>query len=643
MTNDFAVVDQQQTRKSPMWPAVGAIGGGVAGYVIGNRRSNAKTHEDLVKEAKDITDFSTKPEGEKELWETLNTKLKEKTRLEDELKKASEAKLPENTDVAKRLAEVEKEAENALKEMRERANRTSTGIGNFPNAASIKTELNKENYPNGWGEINRANCSQSKSAQEILTEYVSKLQTAENNLKSKLESEKNLLNALKDNLNSTTTGNEGLYTTFYNKLKDKGSDDIAEYFRNSKKGDGYKEISKYFDKNFGELTNDNIESVFKEWLKKDKNFEKFELLDTEPSSPRKYEKIEVMGNNDFLKTKWVSKSEYETALEDFGNELKKTRTESIEKMLEPAQRYVEEQKRLTNLFNHIASEKGGIKGGVFVDAGIIPNTDKRPTADNIRSFVNEASSVTKFTDTKGNVIEGYAADVKRLELAKNGAKNDAKMVDLLNSLMSQKKAGITEDIITKMNTLYGDNVTIADALKKAKAKESVYGKYIKEEKSIKNNLEKIIDENPLVKEQMDKIAEIENTSKEGKALKSIRRKLADTFPGIFGKYNVDGVVTETTAEVTENDLSQSLKYKLKKVRDEYAEAAKKDGKVDEEAKKKAEEALEKGKKDVEEAVNKLKEKLGKGGTKGRIIGAILGVAAGAGLLWLIAPKKSKEA
>ncbi len=642
MTNDFAVSDSQQTRKSPMLPLIGAVGGGYAGYKLANRRGADKDWNDLIKEVKDTTDFSKKENPD--LWQGVKDKLAEVDRLEAELKKASEAKLSPNTDVARRLADVEEEAKDALAKLRESSNRTSTGIGNFPNAASIKTELNKENYPKGWGEINRANCSNSKSAQEILTDYVDKLKSAEINLEDKLKSEKDLLNTLKENLNSTTSGNEGLYTKFYNELKDKGSDEIAEYFRNdAKRGEGYKAISEYFDKKVGALNDKNVESTFKEWLKKEKNIEKFELLDTNPNS-RKYKQIQVMGNDKFLTTKWVLEADYNAALDDFSNELKKSRTESIEKMLEPAQRYVEEQKRLTNLFNHIASEKGGIDADVFVDAGIIADTSKRPTANKIKTFVNQAGCVTNYTDAKGNVFEGYAANVKRLELAKNGAKNDAKMADLLNTLKSQNKAGITDDIITQMKTLYGNDVTIADALKKAKAEETIYGKYIKEEKSIKNNLEKIIDENPLVKEQMDKIAEIENTSREGKALKSIRRKLADTFPGIFGKYNVDGVVTETTAEVTENDLSQSLKDRLKKVRDEYAEAAKKDGAVDETAKKNAEEALAKGKKELEDAGKKLGEKIGKtGGTKGKIIGTIIGVAAGAGLLWMIAPKKSKKA
>lgn len=612
MTNDFAVSDSQQTRKSPMLPLIGAVGGGYAGYKLANRRGADKDWNDLIKEVKDTTDFSKKENPD--LWQGVKDKLAEVDRLEAELKKASEKTVTgpelENLNAAKDALQKEIERLQVIENGKVPSASFSHEAFN-PAKLPKYTELGMEDLPSTYTSGKKAGKNiKPTEMQKWYEKLVSDAQTAHNDLQAKLKSPTGLETQQKTFIDGLKINN-----AFYKaNLAGAKEDAIITYFNDAIRYDsfGKKSYSPQFDKVMsivekeypipGSLAAEDIRAIGQVVDAKaptTPGMSRF-IIRTPKESGRGFvtEIIEYDGKayGELLTQKQAEvMATRETVASQIFNEAQNTFRLSMER------------DNLPKVFGENVERSICEKTGLY---------NARTDVLDIAKIIDPANS------------SQYSKDIKSLQ----------------GSLKNATKNPYDKAIVSKYTTVAGTTPTkveVQKALEAANARNRVFMQYERELKSLKSQIEESLKANDIFKEYETKIADFIG-GKEGEAVRKADKALMDQFPTLF-KESSEGV-SGTAKTITENDVAQAFRDKVKTAQEAFDKAAKKDGAVDETAKKNAEEALAKGKKELEDAGKKLGEKIGKtGGTKGKIIGTIIGVAAGAGLLWMIAPKKSKKA
>lgn len=601
MTNDFAVADQQ-TRKSPLWPTVGAVAGGFAGYKIGNNKGAKKDWESLINEVKDTTDFSTKEDPD--MWKGVKDKLAEVEKLEEELKKASEAKLPADSEIAKKLEKVEKEADERLASLRSEAARKA----GKPETVTTATKIVEYN-PN-WSMTE----AEAKEYKELYKTYTDEL--------AKLKGKKEFTD-----IERAISDRRVTIETLVEDAK-KDADSLIELRKTAKprKQAAYpanmQEFVDKFAKEYFEealVRNGEIKLTNAELIEIAKN----KLLDKAPGGKLGIDYFEVTakdGSKKFVQFDKAQKKLYQEKLASKVESESQKLTNSFSRMVEVKELLANTDKAKTKLANELKIDSGSLKSAGFVDGSAKRNINM---IDTIKSWskadiekdikILKDAGMTDYVPKEKLQNADVQALIEKYKNVKVNSKTGESLIktpkdvyEMLSSRLGiiRKYDGRVEGLNKELDTLYTDcDKTLADLIKK--------------------------------KEGM--------TSKELRAAESQIR-------GKFGKFleKIKGTKVSESAEgvadsISEADLPKELKERLEKIRAEYREAAKTGGKVDEAAKKIAEENRNKAKTELEEAGKKLAEKLGKTGKKGKIVGAVVGAAAGLGLLWMIAPKKPKEA
>ena len=129
---------QQVQKKNNTVPYTlgGAAVGATAGYFINNAVQSKANWEDLVKEVKDTTDFSTK--AEPATWNSLKEKANEVAKLQEQLKNLPEKTLPDN---AQEVTDLKAAKENYAKALEAEKNKlkNTKHITDIPDSRSFKT------------------------------------------------------------------------------------------------------------------------------------------------------------------------------------------------------------------------------------------------------------------------------------------------------------------------------------------------------------------------------------------------------------------------------------------------------------------------------------------------------------------------
>lgn len=656
MTNDFAVVEQQQ-RKSPVWPAVGAVGGAVAGYAIGNRRA-AKSHDDLVKEVKDTATFSNKPEGERELWENAQKAQKEVERLEKELADASKASVTgkplDELNAAKEALQKEIDRLQAL----ENAKFGGSVDANFPKAADIPTFANVQKAnPNS---INYVYAEGKHAGKEMSNKEAEKLF---NDLKGRIGKAEGDLDAVVKPMENKKDGwIKGMRTEF-GKIQTKTASYSDEAFSN------YLSDMYTFDAHYNRVPKADFEPIWNLAVQQCGDPTKIDeayLIKNDPEKLISIGHIKERGEK-------VDSSHVERRLKNADGEWNKyiIAKEDVKNLIADEQRSMSE--KVTSTADELFSTMRDV---IERERAIKPSELKEKFANlediKVRQNIIENTGlydagkgelkVAELFGTHGYTLKGVQA--ARADQANFKAVLDAQRKVVENTIKAAnpgiKKEELNKKVSEEMlNKAYlksslgidlGKDISIGKAEEMLGARANTLKEFEKYLTEYNKETNKLLEETPAVKEMIEKIAE-------KKANFEPLTKAQETFVNQFGDIEVlnkdkkkvkisefgTSGATGSGKTITADDVAKSFRDKVAEKQKAYDKAVSENGAVNEEVKKKAEEALNKGKKDAEEAMTKLTEKLGKGGTKGKIIAALIGAGALGLAGWLIAPKKTKEA
>jgi hypothetical protein len=579
MTNDFAVTQQQ--KKSPVWPTVGAIAGGVGGYYAA--RGKYATHDDIIKEAHDIPDI--KAQTDSELWQAVLDKETSVKEWDQKLADASKAKLDEKSTEAKELAQAKKDLQDAVTRKQAVENGAKTGSKVVTGTTSKIVP-----YSTDWRMT-------PAEAAEYQTWYAD-FQAAEAAYEARPEV---------DNLKTAISDRQNLIDDVFTDVK---ADEVAMIDKTG----GTKHNPK--PKNFSEYVNNYSEEAFQTSLR---NRDVVKLADgeiiklaggegalsaTAVTAPKRGAVIPVVkkdGSTAYAVLDAKTFREYEKMLDQ--------RIESVAKKL--ANNYTRYSEIL-----ELAEDESKMEKLLKFDKGLIRNagTTREKAVTDIKTWLADAPQ--------------YAADMRAIERAK------------LTNFVPDGARTFSDPAVEAIMTTYGV-ASPKEAYQMLSARTGMINKYNSVTEGLVKEAETMFADCDRELARLTK--ELETSRAKDKALTTAESK-------IKGKYKEFLKVEKTTTTGAKaggdtKKLQETIDRLQKVVEDKqklYDAAAGKGGAIDEAAKKAAEEGRNAAKKELDEAVNKLINKVGRKGGK-PILGAAIGVAAGAGLLWAIAPKKSNNA
>lgn len=619
---------QVQQKKKSTTPYVlgGVVGGGLVGAGVNSLVKKPTSWEDVVKEAKDTTDFSTKAEPAS--WEGVKSKAQA---VEDAKKALEEASKPQLADSAAekqvydKAVKEKEEAFNKLYDQKKAAlENTATGDGK----AKLKTFDQLGEYPETNVKTGKAF---TKSDRSDIKKVYDDLIRDYNNAETRVE-------------NAIATGVGG------------------------EKSAKMSQIKNYMDAQYGKYatkTNDEIDDIFA------KRTELKGYLGFKTEVPTKqYEEALQLATREY--PEFTSASLKPEQYLEFGEEVVDPKSTSIPKgynrkgvhLIDPAtkrpspkttyidykmddlNKFVEEQEKLvaekrtayadelfTNAHESVLLRKQKDRFmtdfGANVEKGLATQSgyyNPKTNVLNMSDILNE-SKRNRLTVGAGKKAKiGYAADMKELNRVIKAAEK-AGTVPAMPAILNGYYAGVTDPKV---------------ALEMAGARNAIATSYNKELNDLVKKIDNCVNETSVIQTLDEKIADIKANDK---GLQKAKAKLTEQFPNVF-KQEGAGLTAEQidskAKEYAEKNLKKSYQEAIDAAKTKLDEATGKKGVVNEELKKQAQSKLDDANKALREAAEELGKKFKKGGTN-KWVAAGIGAVIGAAALYGVAASKNKKA
>ena len=573
-----------QQRKSPLVPTVlGAAAGTGIGYGVGHLMTKPMTHDDIIKDINDTTTFSNRvKEGAPEAatWQEVKNKADEVAKLKGALE---EAKLGELKDkgLADDIARTEKEIEDAISQYTKESKKVVNANNRFEIVDFDKIEQSKlpdKNLEKGGKNFKGDDCK--KLYNDLVNDYKNKLSLVESEVSSKFGTKRT----------NTITALTASYNDVVKDLKGVAPEKVTEYFATKEITTGIwpfntngpsKQYKKFTD--LAEIHYPNVTNLSDDLLAT--IAEEHKAGETVPKGWQ-VKDISVKNEKGWTVTKQVR---FDT---DRADELLKSEKERIinlrkqaaDEMFDNAQKYVSLKNQQSNL-----------------KATVVSNTEF-----SIVEATQLYNSTTNKLDIDQIVREGkdYADDIKLLE--------------------KNKKA---TSLPTGLKVTYKSK-NPAEALAEAQARNRVYKSYIKQEKALTKEINKVLSDNSIIREYDQKIGEVFENNK---AFQKARKRLMTCFPDV---YSEKAATTETVAGLSREQAIEKMGDKYTKLNDrlnslkDKAKTAERKA-ADPEKIKSAQDAFDAGEKSLKEMAESLGKKMTKGPNKlvaAGIGAAVLGLA-----------------
>lgn len=624
LTIQPGVNPQIQPKKTSTTPY--ALGGAAVGAAVGGAVNHyikkPMSWEDVIKEAKDTTDFSTKTEPAS--WEGVKAKAKEVEEAKKALEEASKPQLVKGSEKEAYEAAV-KDKETAFQKLFDsqkaalEKNNTSTST---IDVAKIKkfSEIPATDLPTT--NVKTGKPFKGNELQSLYTKLTDDLVKAENaldaTLNAGLRKEKNIYRAsIANNVNEAMKD-----------LKGMSDEQISEYFAEKEVGGWLhgKKPSKQYARVLSIADNYYPKPTD---LKPEQYLEIGKELEKGEKAPKGWLSKAVTVKNDTgrsaVKTVYYDPAEARKLLDSEIERVADLRTAAADQIFAETQKAVQIKSQINGLVDKVGAE---IKADVAKETGLYtPATATAPDKLDMSAIVKEGRGKNTWVSPSGKTkLEGYSADIKKLE----------------DAIANAKKTGVTPVMPTKMNSAIAPGTSVKVALKQIQNRNIAYKEFVKQNKALEKQLDEAFGNNSIVQELSDKISE--TIAGDKKVLKA-KSKLTEQFPALFGETTTQKLSADEIAakakEYAEKNMKASYQEAVDKAKAALDKAAGEKGVVNEELKKAAQGKLETAEKALKEAAEELGAKVKTGGTN-KWIAAGIGAAIGAAALWGIASSKNKN-
>ena len=617
---------QQKKNTTVPYTVGGAVVGGLAGAGINSWVKKPMSWEDVVNEAKDTTDFSTKAEPAS--WEGVKSKAQAVEDAKKALEEASKPQLADNANEKIAYDNAIKEKEKAYSKLYEQKKTELENSASSKGKAKLKTFDQLGEYPETNVEtgkdFTKADRSDIKKVYDDLIRDYNNAETRVNNtIATGIGGERSAkINQIKSYMDAQ-----------YSKYSTKTTDEIDEIFAKRTELKGY----------LGFKTEVPTKQYEEALQLATREYPEFTAASLKPEQYLEFGEEVVDPKSTPISKGYNRKGIH---LIDPATKRPSPKTTYVDYKMDDLNKFVEEQEKLvaekrtayadelfTNAHESVLLKKQQARFmtdfGANVEKGLATQSgyyDPKTNILNMSDIINESKRSRLTVGTGKNAKIGYAADMKELNRV----------------IKAAEKAGTTPVMPANLNGYYAGVTDPKVALEMAGARNTIATSYDKEFKTLTKKIDNCINETSIIQSLDDKIADIKANDK---GLNKAKAKLTEQFPNIF-KQDGAGLTTEQiegkAKEYADKNLKKSYQEAIDAAKTKLDEAANKKGTVNEELKKNAQAKLDDATKALRESAESLGQKFKKGGTN-KWVAAGIGAVIGAAALYGVAASKNKKA
>lgn len=583
---------QQKKNTTVPYTVGGAVVGGLAGAGINSWVKKPMSWEDVVREAKDTTDFSTKAEPAS--WEGVKNEAQKVADLEEKLKNVPEKTLADDVLESKNLKEAIEKRDNEFYRLVEiEKNKGERLSSKFPTNETLQNELTNKEYKMFEPYYNRYQNAKTKLVGRQGAKYAG-----------------GSVKPLYDNIKAEKGKVNTMYNDFYN-IYNALSDKAKENYDPLKKGTATaKKINGTVDSilpdKFGNFFNRNPKYDAVKQYQERFGEELFEFVDKDPGNVTGKSKFKI--TNPKGKTEWVliDKDALSAKREALRNEY-----------AENIKNFIDNQKEI-NGYNKKFFEANKDALASDLRFKITKETDlgRLGLPKDIKLQLGELQNVETGLNN-GTISYGSA----RANIPGIGTIKDANQLNVLKMQLQAQK-DLAEAYTKELGQLKASQQTIVRGDVRVDSAIKKFKNAINEDKGVK--------------------AAIDNIEKlNGKYATDEQKALYAKIKGLLGT-EAKGSTADIETKVRDMMKDGSFEKNVKTAQEAYDKALASKGTANTAAKEAIEKELNAAKDSLKQKATELGQKFKKGGTN-KWVAAGIGAVIGAAALYGVAASKNKKA
>ncbi len=582
---------QQKKNSTTPYTVGGAVVGGLAGAGINSWVKKPMSWEDVVKEAKDTTDFSTKAEPAS--WEGVKKEAQKVADLEAKLKNVPEKTLADDVLESKNLKEAIEKRDNEFKRLVEiEKNKGERLSSKFPTKETLQNELTNKEY-------------------KMFEPYYNRYQNAKTKLvgKSGAKYAGGSVKPLYNNINAEKGKVNTMYNDFYN-IYNALSDKAKENYDPLKKGTA---TAKKINTTVDSILPEKFGSFFSGHPKYDavKQYQErfgeelFEFVDKDPGS--------VTGKSKFKITNPKGKAEWVLIDKDA---LSSKREALRNEYAENIKNFIDNQKEI-NGYNK-----------KFLEA------NKDALANDLRRGIKKEADLARLGQPKDMKTMLNSLEVLETALNNGTIKYGSKEATILGigTIKNANEFNVLKMQVQAQKDL-AESYTKGLGQLKASQQAIVRGD-VRVDSAIKK-FQNAVNEDKGVKAAIDSIEKLN-----GKYATDEQKALYAKIKGLLGT-EAKGSTADIETKVRDMMKDGSFEKNVKTAQEAYDKALASKGTANTAAKEAIEKELNAAKDSLKQKATELGQKFKKGGTN-KWVAAGIGAVIGAAALYGIAASKNKK-